>query len=238
MTKESPTLVLFDIDGTLLTADRAGSTAFELALSELHGHPVDMSGISFAGKTDWQILQEALLPIGYSREHVAAIMAEFAEMVAKHMKAIIAHHHVRPMPGALSLVRELAVDPRARLGLVTGNVGAAAPLKLEAAGFDPLSFPVGAFGHEAAVRSGLPPLALRRARDLWQTEFPPGQIVIVGDTPNDVICARSVGARALAVLTGPAGREALAAEVPYAILKDLSDRNEVEAVLFGGARYG
>lgn len=232
MNERQPTLVLFDVDGTLLASDRAGRAAFELALAELFGLSDAMKGVKFAGATDWQILEQVLLPLGYTRAEVAASLPSFAEALARHLATIIPAYRVRAMPGALALVSTLAVDPRARLGLVTGNMAPSVPIKLRAAGFDPAHFPIGAYGHEAVDRSALPPLALSRARDFWRQEFPPERIVIVGDTANDVICARSVGGRALAVLTGPASREALALERPHAILEDLADRRAVEAILF------
>ncbi len=233
MNEQHPTLVLFDIDGTLLASDSAGRAAFELALAELFHLSHAMDGISFAGSTDWRILEQVLLPAGYSRAEVAASVPAFAEALARHLQAIIPRYRVRALPGTLALVEALAVDPRARLGLVTGNMALSVPIKLRAAGFDPAHFPVGAYGHEAADRNALPPLAVSRARAYWRQDFPPERIVIVGDTANDVICARSVGGRALAVLTGPASREEVAREKPYAILEDLADRRAVEAILFG-----
>ncbi len=233
-TMTEPTLILFDIDGTLLASDGCGRAAVELALREIFGVTDPTRPHKFAGKTDWQILLDILTPLGFSPEEVARRLPVFEETVARHLEAVIGNHNIRPMPGALALIRDLRRDPRARLGLVTGNMSKTAPIKLRAAGFDPADFPVGAFGDEAADRNALPPLAVQRANAYWHTIFPPERIVIVGDTPADVICARSVGARAVAVLTGPSSdREAIAVEAPCAILDDLTDRTRVEAVLFG-----
>lgn len=233
MIEPAPTLILFDIDGTLLSADRSGRAAFELALRELLGLENYASQIDFAGKTDWQVLIDLLVPLGYSLAEIAGLLPEFARILGEKLAEIIHRHQVVALPGALALVESLAQDPRARLGLVTGNVSQSVPIKLRAAGFDPARFPVGAFGDESANRSDLPPLALRRATEYWQVPFPPERIVVVGDTPNDVICARAVGGRALAVLTGALRREVLAAEEPHAILDDLTDHDTVRVVLFG-----
>lgn len=233
MNNEKPTLVLFDIDGTLLTSDRAGLAAFELALGELFGLVNATEGVRFAGCTDLQILQQVLVPRGLSLTEIGAAMPAFAEVLAREMARLINAYQVHPLPGTLELVAALVEDPRARVGLVTGNASLSAPVKLKAAGFDPRHFPVGAYGHESADRSALPPLAVQRAREYWRVDFAPERIVVVGDTPDDVICTRSVGGRALAVLTGYSSREALALETPFAILDDLSDRRQVEAVLFG-----
>ncbi len=233
MAEQALTLILFDIDGTLLTSAHAGRLAVRLALEELFGFTGSTESVAFAGSTDWRILQDILLPLGYTSSQVADLVPVFAEVVARHLEMIIPHHPVRPLPGAVALVEALVSDDRARLGLVTGNVAQSVPIKLRAAGFDPAHFPVGAFGHEAVERSALPPLAVQRAREMWGVDFPPQRIVVVGDTPNDVICTRSVGGRAIGVLTGPLKREALAAESPYAILEDLTDSARVMAALFG-----
>lgn len=233
MNAQEPTLILFDIDGTLLASNRAGRTAYELALAEMFDLHGATDGTNFAGATDLQVLQALLQPRGYSSDDVEAAMPAFAKILASQMAQVIRQHRVQPLPGTLALVQRLAQDVRARLGLVTGNTGLSAPVKLQAAGFDPALFPVGAFGDESADRNALPPLALQRARALWHIDFAPQNIVIVGDTPADVICARSVGARAVAVLTGPGSREALIREQPFAVLEDLTDLDYVESVLFG-----
>lgn len=234
VTAEQPTLVLFDIDGTLLHSNGSGRAAFMAALREVFELTQDVAGLRFAGATDRSVLYEALGPLGFAPAAVDARLPAFSAAMARQLAAIIADFAVQALPGALALVRDLYADPRARLGLVTGNVGLTAPIKLRAAGFDPAHFPVGAYGDEAADRSDLPPLAVQRAAVYWGHAFAAPRIVIIGDTPNDVICARSVGARALAVLTGgEASRAALAAAAPAAILPDLTDRALVEAAIFG-----
>ena len=236
---DAPTLILFDVDGTLLQSDGCGRRALAATLDEVFGRYDGIDGVAFAGQTDLQILLDILMPWGYSQEAVMARLPVISEVMARHLRAFIPQFNVRPLPGARELIRDLWADPRARLGLVTGNLKQTTPIKLRAAGFDPASFPVGAFGDEAVSRSALPPLALQRAAAYWRTSFPPERIVIVGDTPNDIICARAVNARAVAVRTGPpAWQEALAAEAPYAILDDLTDRALVEAVLFGETQNG
>lgn len=237
MTTSLPTLILFDIDGTLLLSDGSGRAAVEVALRDVFNYTGDQTRrLRFAGNTDRQILLETLVPFGYTPEAIIARLPEFSRVMAEALETIICEHHVYPLPGALELVARLTQDPRARLGLLTGNLAATAPIKLRAAGFNPDDFPIGAFGHEAADRSDLPPLAVQRAEAHWGETFPPERIVIVGDTPNDVICARSVRARTLAVLTGPSShREKIAAELPDVILADLTDHAAVEAALFGGS---
>ncbi len=238
MTDLQPTLILFDIDGTLLRSDGCGRVAVECALDELFGFKEPTHHVEYAGKTDWQILLDILVPLGYASEAVEAMVPRFAGAVADHLTRVIAAHNVVALPGALELVRDLFQDPAAYLGLVTGNTAKTAPIKLQAAGFEPAWFGVGAFGDESANRNDLPPLAVERARIRWGIDFAPDRVVIVGDTVHDVVSARAVGARAVAVLTGPRGRTEIAAELPYSILDDLSDHSLVKAALFGEACYG
>ncbi len=238
-TNLSPTLILFDIDGTLLLPRGCGRAAFVRTLAELYSVPPDMmQTMDFGGKTDWQLLLEVLVPVGYTPAEIQASIPAFVDMLARHLAAIIPDYEVQALPGALDLVESLRHDPRARLGLVTGNTGVTAPIKLRAAGFDPAAFPIGAFGHEAADRASLPPLAMQRARDYWGIAFPAGRVVIVGDTPADVHCARPIRARSVAVLTGFATREALVAAMPDVLLDDLSNRAAVEEALFGANEHG
>jgi phosphoglycolate phosphatase-like HAD superfamily hydrolase len=113
------------------------------------------------------------------------------------------------------------------LGVLTGNVSATAPIKLRAGGFDPAWFPIGAYGSEAADRNLLPFLALERARQHLQRSITPEQVVIVGDTPADVACARALGAVAVAVLTGFSSREEITSAAPDYVLDDLTQFVEV-----------
>ncbi len=233
------TLILFDIDGTLLFSDGCGRAAVQRSLLELYHLEDGLGRVQIAGQTDRQLLQDVLQPLGYTPEAVAEQVPSFAEAMVRHLLVIIDQHRVRATPGARELIRDLAADPRACLGLVTGNLREIMPIKLRAAGFDPASFAIGAYGGEAAERSELPPLALQRAVDYWRTSFPPERIVIVGDTPNDVACARAVNARVVAVLTGPPlVHEALRQAKPDIILNDLADRATVMAALFGEVNDG
>lgn len=233
------TLILFDIDGTLLYSDGCGRAAVQRSLLELYQIEDGLGPVQIAGQTDRQLLQEVLRPLGYSPEAVAEQIPCFAEAMVRNLLALIGEHDVRATPGAHQLITDLSEDPHACLGLVTGNLQEITPIKLRTAGFDPGTFAVGAFGGEAADRCALPPLAIQRAADYWQTEFPPEHIVIVGDTPNDVSCARAVGVRVVAVLTGPPYvREALHAARPDVILNNLADQARAKEALFGEVRDG
>lgn len=230
------TLVLFDIDGTLLTSGGCGRAATRLALVDIFGTVGALDRASFAGTTDWQVLHDALLPAGISRATIRDRLRTYDDAVARRLAAIIDQFPVQPCPGAPELVHELAHRPDVTLGLVTGNMAGLVPLKLAAAGYDPADFPVRAYGSEGWERAMLPPLALDRARTLTGLDFAPEQVVIVGDTPGDIHCARSIAARTLAVATGPFSRAELLAHGPTAVLESLADLAAAQALILNNGR--
>lgn len=230
-------LVLFDIDGTLLHSGGCGRAATRLAVQEVFGTVGTLDTVSFAGKTDWQILLEALAPANISAAQIAAQIDTYNQTVARHLSEIIASFAVHPCPGAPALVAALRADPTVLLGLVTGNMAALVPIKLRAAGYDPADFAVAAYGSEGWDRAMLPPLALERARALNRADFAPEKVVIIGDTPGDIACAQSIGARTVAVATGPFSVAQLARHRPSYVFPTLEDTSAVlHAILNDG--YG
>lgn len=216
-------LLLFDIDCTLLITHGAGRTATHRAMVDVFG--VDSNLVEryeFGGQTDWQVLMTLQSQLGVSADEIERRMPAYNQAMADHLQSVIRDYPVTACPGAVDLIAELRQNPNVRLGLVTGNVSCAAPVKLRAAGFDPADFPVGAYGDEAWERNKLPPLAVQRAEQHYRETFAPGQIYVIGDTPNDVACARAIGAVAVAVGTGFGSREALIQSNPDYFLEDLT----------------
>jgi phosphoglycolate phosphatase len=195
-------LVLFDIDGTLLNSGGCGRAATRLAIQDVFGTIGRLDDISFAGKTDWEILNEALAPVGIPAADIQAQIVPYNQTVAGHL-----------------------------LGLVTGNMAGLVPVKLRAAGYNPDDFKVGAYGSEGWLRSMLPPLALRRARGYAGVDFPGDRIVIIGDTPGDILCAQSVQGRTIAVATGPYSVAELQSHGPTHVFENLSDQAAVLAAI-------
>ncbi len=214
------TLILFDIDGTLLLTRGAGREATRLAMLEVFGTISTLEKHTFGGKTDWQTLVELLASEGLTHDHIGARMAEFDAAMGRHSAAIIGNYPVEACVHALAAVETLRQRPDILPALVTGNARSTAPIKLRAGGFDPTWFPVGAFGNESADRRDLPPLALQRARDHWGVE--PEFVIVIGDTEMDVMCARAIDAIAVVVETGFGSREELVAAHPDYIIPDLS----------------
>jgi len=218
-----PRLVLFDIDGTLLYSAGCGRAASRLALPDVFGTAGELDETAFAGKTDWGILLEALAPAGITADEVRANMGRYNDALARHMRVIVADYAVRPCPGAPDVVAALAQDPAVLIGLVTGNVSQIVPIKLSAAGYDPAVFRVGAFGSEGWERPMLPPLAVARAAALTGIDYAPEHTVILGDTPGDIACAASIGARTIAVATGPFTVEQLQPFAPDYLFDSMAD---------------
>ena len=214
-------LVLFDIDGTLLISRGIGRQAKRQAMLEYFGRTGDLDNHVFGGKTDWGIVAELLAPYGVTSDAVGRAMPAYETVMARHMRALRDHFQAEAIPGALDLVGALRERDDTLLGLVTGNTSKTAAIKLEMAGFDPAWFPVGAFGNESAERDELTRLALRRARDYTGRALSGSDVVVIGDTPDDVKAARAIDAIAVAVCTGYVARDELADSEPDFLLADL-----------------
>src|SRR5215468_6146006 len=210
-------LVLFDIDGTLLSAGRVArdailkslKTSFDWAYTADHE---DRGKFDFSGKTDPQIVRELVLE-SVGRDHFDRNLARALELYLEELERQLLPGTVVPKPGIVDLLRRLADEPRVTLGLLTGNLERGARLKLAPPGFNPY-FPFGAFGSDSADRYELPEVAVRRAREATGRTFAGKAIVIVGDSIHDVACGRSLGVRSVAVATGPTSAAALGAERP------------------------
>ncbi len=229
-------LVLFDIDGTLLHSGGCGRAATRLALQDVFGTTGQLDEVSFAGTTDWQVVLEALVPAGFVAEEIRRDLDRYERAVAGHLAQIIAEFPIRPCAGAPEIVSSLRQDPAVLLGLVTGNMELLVAIKLRAAGYDPRDFKIGAFGSEGWTRPMLPPLALDRARQFAGIDFAPERVVIIGDTPGDIECADSIGARTIAVATGPFSVEQLAAHRPDHVFADLANHDAVLSAIFANGR--
>lgn len=227
-------LVLFDIDGTLLKSGGCGRAATRLAVHDVFGTVGELDNVNFAGRTDWEILNKALIPAGIPAADIQAQITSYNQAVTQHLQAIIGEFPVKACPGAPELVAVLRDNPHILLGLVTGNMPGLAPVKLRTAGFNPDDFKIGAYGSEGWQRAMLPPLALRRARGFARIDFPGERIVLIGDTPGDITCAESVQGRTIAVATGPFSVAELHAHEPTHAFEDLSDLDTVMDAILNG----
>jgi phosphoglycolate phosphatase-like HAD superfamily hydrolase len=225
-----PRLVLFDIDGTLLSAGRASREALSEAFLQASCGEVPLEGYEFSGKTDPQIIRE-LLAGRTPAEEVERIAALSLSLYLESLERRILPGAVTPKHGAEALLRRLAGDPGVTLGLLTGNHERGARVKLEPVGFNEF-FPFGAFGSDHADRYELPPIAVSRAKDLTGRCFEGKEVVVVGDSIHDVACGRTINVKSVAVASGLTTTERLAREKPDYLFGDFGDTERVaEAIL-------
>jgi phosphoglycolate phosphatase len=230
-------LVLFDIDGTLLWTDGAGRRAIHRALLDEVGTAGPIDTYRFDGKTDPQIVRELLALAGHPAAAAAGRVAAVCQRYVGLLSAELAKptQATRLLAGVAELLR--ALEPheaagRALVGLLTGNVVAGAALKLRSAGLEPARFRVGAYGSDSHRRADLPAVAAQRAAALTGRAFAGEDVVIVGDTPDDVACGRPIGARAVAVATGSYDTTALRAAGAAHVFATLTDTQAVLAAMF------
>lgn len=218
-----PKLVLFDIDGTLVLTGGAGVRAMTRACDEIVGSSNALHGVAVAGRTDWIILADALDRMGrdLDQQLFSALRDRYVTYLREEIQ--VPGHGVKAvMPGIQTLLDDLQARAGVYLGLLTGNFEAGARIKLEY--FDLWRyFQCGAFGDDAADRNALVPFAVSRARECGVPEVAPQDILVVGDTPHDIACARAVGATPVAVATGMFTTEQLRDSGADIVFRDLSD---------------
>jgi phosphoglycolate phosphatase-like HAD superfamily hydrolase len=227
-------LILFDIDGTLVLTGGAGIRAMNRACEEVAGHPHALEGIPVAGRTDRIILTDVVTRAGRTldgqlldrlRERYVANLREEIQQPGRtqSFESLGPRGGVKAvMPGIRELLDILSGRDDVLLGLLTGNFEAGARIKLEH--FDLWRyFRCGAFGDDAADRNELVPFAVRRARTCGLPELEPEHILVVGDTPHDVACARIAGATAVGVATGGFTAAQLRESGAGIVFEDLAD---------------
>src|SRR5215813_6018624 len=212
MSTNGQKLVLFDIDGTLLSAGRAARESILSALGTVYGWNGSGEGHDFSGKTDPQIVRE-LIAESVGAERCEAELPRALEMYLAELDRRLRPEFVVAKPGITEVLSRLSREPRVTLGLLTGNLERGARKKLAVPDFNRY-FPFGAFGSDSPDRYELPPIAIARARAHCGTTFSGKSIVIVGDSIHDVLCGRALGVKAVAVSTGPTKPERLAAQNP------------------------
>lgn len=215
-------LVLFDIDGTLLSSGMAGSDAMTLAFAELFQIDNAFHGIKMSGKTDPAILREAMANHGLQEaEHD---LARFHERYVTHLRRTLQEpgRPRRLMPGIPHLLEVLRRQSDLVLGLLTGNGAMGAQLKLESFGLWHY-FCLGAYGSDSGDRNALVPIAQERVQTLVSEAIPAERVFVIGDTPRDIACAQVHGAQAVAVATGSYDLAELQQHQPEYCFPDLGD---------------
>ena len=223
------TLVLWDVDGTLVDSAKLGRDAFWDAFEAVAGRPPERP-VPFAGRTDLEIALDLFAASGI--EHGEGLVDRFERELVRAMAE--REHELRergrPLPGVRELLEALGRSDGVLQSLLTGNVEPNARVKLAAFGLDRyVDFEIGAYGSDHRMRGEL--VAIARAKAERKHGAAPLDVVLVGDTPLDVAAARQGGARAVAVATGPHGEDDL--READEVLADLSDLEAALAAVLG-----
>jgi phosphoglycolate phosphatase-like HAD superfamily hydrolase len=225
-------LILFDIDGTLINSSRIGRVALGRAMRATFGTAGGLETFEFAGKTDRRIVRELLVAEGWPAEAIAAHHLELDEQMTAAARELFTARTIWPCPGVLPLLDALERRDGVMLALLTGNIRHTVPLKLAAAGIDPARFVAGAYGSDSLERDELFAIALERTRAATGLPIEGRDVIIIGDTPADIRCARNGGGRAIAVATGPYPADLLLRHRPDHLFADLADTERVlQAIL-------
>lgn len=222
-------ILLWDIDGTLIRSVRPGifKDYTAPAIEGIFGTAGRLGEMSVSGMTDLQIVAEALRDEGFTPEQIRARLDDLRTLYMLEMERVTTTEGAQPfylLPGAREILEATHDHPRYASALLTGNLEAAAQLKMRLVGLSHFFELPGAFGDDSHDRRDLPALASERISRHLCFELEPSQLLVIGDTPNDIACAKHFGARAVAVATGRLyAAEDLLAHEPDALLPDLSD---------------
>jgi phosphoglycolate phosphatase-like HAD superfamily hydrolase len=230
-------ILLWDIDGTLMRSTVQGGYRkyFTATMQKVFGHPGNLDEIVPSGMTDTQIMFEALRGEGFSPEQIFERKAELLPAFQTEMKKVLAEdgEPYEILPGVHEILAETAKNPRFINALLTGNLSVAAEIKLSAVGlWHYFENAPNAFGEISHNRSDLAAEAGKLFNARYEFDFSPQQFIVIGDTPNDIACARAFGAKVVAVATGRnESSEKLLENNPDDLLEDLRDTKKVLQIL-------
>ena len=227
-----PTVLLFDIDGTLLTMAGVGRRALERAFAVHHRSGTSLDGIQFDGMTDRAIVRAALATMGEPTDGTAAvttmdaILGSYVALLTEEVAQTVGLGLHR---GILAVLDAAAGWPGVALGLGTGNIRDGARVKLEHVGiFDRFGF--GGFGCDHEERPELLRIGATRGAACLGVPLAACRVVVIGDTPRDVTAAHAIGAEAIGVATGRFGVADLEAAGAMVAFADLAEPGALVAL--------
>ena len=193
-------ILLFDIDGTLVSTGGAGAVAWKQAFQELHGIPADINQFTDAGMTDPDVGAQTFEAVLH-RTPTAHELAQLIQRRLEHLpEAVAASEGYQVLPGVPQRLRQLSRDGHL-LGIITGNGDGAAHIKLQRGDLNRW-FTFGAYAAAGLDRAGIVREAVERGESILGQDVPNAEIYVVGDTPRDVDAAHAVGCTAIGVATG------------------------------------
>ncbi len=196
-----PTVLLFDVDGTLVTTGGVGRRAIERTFERMYERPDAVQGFRFDGMTDRRIVRQGLQALGLADtdEAIDAVLKVYLEVLAEEIAAADMTRY-RVHAGMREAVEE-ALACGAAVGLGTGNIREGARLKLERVALYH-HFAFGGFGCDHEDRIELVRCGARRGADRLGVALEECRVVVIGDTPKDITAAKGIGAECVAVGTG------------------------------------
>ncbi len=210
------TLVLLDIDGTLVDVKGAGRRSFIRAMREVWQVDDALDDVKFGGATDLGVLAQLRQRLTLDAQHDRRFFRAMAEVLLAELQ----RDKPRVYDGVHDYLQRCIDDDSVGLGFVTGNAMRCAHVKVEQAGIDFTEFDVGGYGDEHHDRNVLAAMAKERAERAWGSFE---RVLLIGDTPSDILAARSIGAHAVGVTTGHAPRDALVAAGADLVVDSLAD---------------
>lgn len=229
-------LIFFDIDATLISTGGLGIRAMGDAGRALVGEGFTTERTEFAGRLDPLIIADLLRDNGAEAtpERMAAMRRGYREHLGRRLE--VERERCRALPGVMEVLDELEGREGLVLGLLTGNYADTGAMKLRACGIDPGRFRLAVWGdespHEPPSRNHLPGVGIERYCALVGRAAE--RVVVIGDTPHDVACARAHGCLAIGVATGSFTVERLLEAGADRVFKDLSATGEVVEAVVGG----
>lgn len=225
----SASLLLWDIDGTLVCTDRAGERSLLLLIRDLYQRDLkDKLPVALQGRTDTSIIRDIFdyLGVPHTPEEALRFQKAYLALLPKTLSA----GKARLQPGIREALDAVHAHPEIHQGLLTGNIEEGARLKLSHLDIWHY-FEFGAYADDSSIRNELGPFALRRAREKLGIDFAPENVYIIGDTPHDIACGKAIGAKTIAVATGSFAVAELEAEKPTHTFQDLADTQALLKVI-------
>ncbi len=218
------TLVLWDIDRTLIWGGSAGEHALVAAAKIHFEQDLDLAQVPYSGRTDRWIARA--ISEHFSRTPNDELEQTFLASYIEHLGKILPQSNSIILPGVLELVKALDAEPTVCQALLTGNLAEGARLKLDQVGLWEY-FPFGAFADHSSCRNDLSAHALTLARDHLGYNIEPSRVFVIGDTPHDLECGKIIGAKTIAVATGCHSMEELSQHDPDFLFDSLEDHQHV-----------
>ena len=216
-------VVLFDIDGTLITTKGAGQAAMRRVAHQATGTTPTDRRLQFAGRTDRSIINDHFE--AYGIENTPDNFSTFCQTFIQRLPQQLEESEGRVLPGIQEMLQRLTDEPHIHLALLTGNMRKAARIKLDHFGItSPFLHEgeiIGGFGDTHPDRDDVARDALGEVRSRMGLEVDPANVWVIGDTPHDVRCARAIGASVMAVATGSYSREELHATDPDLVVDNM-----------------